>query len=427
MYWSQWYRVRGYVQSSLWIVPFISLLVYALVIRLVYAIEGWTVWRPLLSYWGWRPLGTQSVLETIVTMMLTFIVFTFGSLLVAIQIAGGQLTPRIMAATLLRDNAIRFAVGLFTFTLLFSIGALARLETTVPLSSRSLRDSWSFLPCRLSFSDRLRRTASHSCPHSCARRRRRPRGHRERLRRPVYRHRLLRWSASEASDAGPDRCASRQARDPAGSKSEHLGRTAQKANVIIELMPRVGDFVATGETLFHVYGNAVSIGDHQLRGAVAFGPERTMEQDSTLAFRIIVDIAIKALSKAINDPTTAVLALDQLQHLLSMVGQRHLYGEEILDKSGELRVVFHTPNWKDFVQVTFSEIRLYGAENFQIARRLRAVIEHLARTLPEHRRPALRAELDLLDRTIVKLHVLAEDIALARVPDTQGLGGSSPR
>ncbi len=94
--------------------------------------QGWTVWRPFLSSWGWRPLGTQNVLETIVTMMLTFIVFTFGSLLVAVQIAGGQMTPRIMAATLLRDNVIRFSVGLFTFTLLVAIGALARLETTVP-------------------------------------------------------------------------------------------------------------------------------------------------------------------------------------------------------------------------------------------------------------------------------------------------------
>ena len=108
-----------------------------------------------------------------------------------------------------------------------------------------------------------------------------------------------------------------------------------------------------------------------------------------------------------------------------MVGQRQLHCEEILDASGELRVVLHTPNWKDFVKVTFSEIRLYGAENFQIARRLRAVIEHLARTLPEHRRPALRAELDLLDRTIEKLHALQEDVVLARIPDTQGLGGSS--
>ena len=428
MYWSQWYRVRGYVQSSLWIVPFISLLVYAVAIRLVYAIEGWTVWRPLLSSWGWRPLGTQSVLETIVTMMLTFIVFTFGSLLVAIQIAGGQLTPRIMAATLLRDNAIRFAVGLFTFTLLFSIGALARLETTVPpvvafvaglLGIFSLA-AFLFL---IDYAARLLtpvRILARVGDEGRA------------VIESVYGDRSTDTDLSDEAHRKlptPDRIVVHRGKSAIllAVNLKLLVATAQKANVIIELVPRVGDFVATGETLFHVYGNAVSMGDHQLRGAVAFGPERTMEQDSTLAFRIIVDIAIKALSKAINDPTTAVLALDQLQHLLSMVGQRHLYSEEILDKSGELRVVFHTPNWKDFVQVTFSEIRLYGAENFQIARRLRAVIEHLARTLPEHRRPALRAELDLLDRTIVKLHVLAEDIALARIPDTQGLGGSSPR
>jgi uncharacterized membrane protein len=51
-------------------------------------------------------------------------------------------------------------------------------------------------------------------------------------------------------------------------------------------------------------------------GAVALGLERTIDQDSTFAFRVIVDIAIKALSKAINDPTTAVLAIDQLHRLL---------------------------------------------------------------------------------------------------------------
>jgi uncharacterized membrane protein len=88
-------------------------------------------------------------------------------------------------------------------------------------------------------------------------------------------------------------------------------------------------------------------------------------------------------------------------------------------------VIFHTPNWEDFVQLTFSEIRLYGAENFQIARRLRAMIENLATTLPEYRRPALRSELDLLDRAIEKLYALPEDMALARVPDSQGLGGAS--
>ena len=145
----------------------------------------------------------------------------------------------------------------------------------------------------------------------------------------------------------------------------------------------------------------------------------------TFAFRVIVDIAIKALSKAINDPTTAVLAIDQLHRLLRNVGKRHLHDEQISDGSGRLRVLFPTPNWEDFVQLACREIRFYGAENFQIARRLRAMIDNLVKTLPESRRPALRQERDLLDRAIEKLYVLPEDLALARIPDSQGLGGSS--
>ena len=57
---------------------------------------------------------------------------------------------------------------------------------------------------------------------------------------------------------------------------------------------------------------------------MAFGTERTLEQDPIFAFRILVDIGLKALSPAINDPTTAVLALDQLQRLLRVLGKRNL-------------------------------------------------------------------------------------------------------
>ena len=96
-----------------------------------------------------------------------------------------------------------------------------------------------------------------------------------------------------------------------------------------------------------------------------------------------------------------------------------------MDDAGYLRVIFPTPNWDDFVQLAFREIRLYGAENFQIARRLRAMIDNLMKTLPESRLPALRLELDLLDRAVEKLYIFPEDVALARISDTQGLGGSS--
>jgi len=186
----------------------------------------------------------------------------------------------------------------------------------------------------------------------------------------------------------------------------------------------VGDFVGVDEALFRIYGGS-AIDERRLRGTVAFGPERTIDQDSTFAFRIVVDIAIKALSAAINDPTTAVLAIDQLQRLLRAVGLRQLHNDEIRDQAGELRVISRTPNWEDFVHLTFDEIRLYGAGNFQISRRLHAMIETLVETLPAARHEALRHQLDLLDRTLAEHHKLPDDLALARVPDPQGLGGRS--
>ncbi len=200
---------------------------------------------------------------------------------------------------------------------------------------------------------------------------------------------------------------------------------ARQADGVVELVPRIGDFVAVGEPLFRLYGGVSAIDERLLRGQVAFGAERTIEQDPTFAFRVIVDIAIKALSKAINDPTTAVLAIDQLHRLLRTVGKRRLHGEEVFDGAGRLRMVFRTPDWEDFVQLACREIRLYGAENFQIARRMRAMIENLIHGLPAPRHSALRQELELLDRAIASLYPFPEDLALARIADSQGLGGAS--
>jgi uncharacterized membrane protein len=198
---------------------------------------------------------------------------------------------------------------------------------------------------------------------------------------------------------------------------------AKRADCIIEIAPQVGDGVATGEPLFHLRGgNTKRIDDERLRGLVAFGPERTIEQDSTFAFRIIVDIALKALSPAINDPTTAVLAIDQLERLLRDVGQRYLHDERILDVDGRLRLIFRTPNWDDFVELTFTEIIQYGAASPQVARRLRAMIESSMKSLPEVRLPVLREQQAQLDQTIELAYHSPRALALARVPDRQGLG-----
>ena len=204
-----------------------------------------------------------------------------------------------------------------------------------------------------------------------------------------------------------------------------LVAAAKRTDAVIELVPRVGDFVATNDLLFRQHSGPVAIDARLLHGLVAFGSERTLEQDSTFAFRVIVDIAIKALSPAINDPTTAVIAIDNLQQLLRTVGLRELHNVWVCDEDGRRRVLFRTPDWNDFVQLAFSEIRHCGAGNLQVARRLRAMIESVLETVPESRVPALRQEWELLDRTVQRLYPFPEDVALARIPDPQGLGGAS--
>jgi uncharacterized membrane protein len=176
-----------------------------------------------------------------------------------------------------------------------------------------------------------------------------------------------------------------------------------------------------------LYGGASGAEEDRLKAAVAFGSERTMEQDPLFAFRILVDIALKALSKAINDPTTAVLAIDQLQRLLRRVGSRNLQSEFITDAAGHLRIVFRTPNWEDFVQLACTEIRHNGAESIQVVRRLRAMLENLIQALPAHRHPVLHRELNLLELAIKRAYVFPEDLALACIPDSQGMGAAGGR
>ena len=186
---------------------------------------------------------------------------------------------------------------------------------------------------------------------------------------------------------------------------------------VIELVPQVGDYVSQGEPLFNLHGGARAVDDRALRGSIAFGSERTLDQDPTFAFRIVIDIALRALSPAINDPTTAVLALDQLQQMLRVVGSRHLRTDEVRDASMHVRVICRTPNREDFVYLVFSEIRRCGSNNLQVARRLRAMIENMLDRLPSYRHAVLYRELSMLDRDINSQFCYPEELALARIAD----------
>jgi uncharacterized membrane protein len=189
-------------------------------------------------------------------------------------------------------------------------------------------------------------------------------------------------------------------------------------------MPEVGDFIAAGDPLFRIYEGGGDLTDGALQDLVAIGHERTLEQDPMFAFRIIVDIANKALSPAVNDPTTAVLAIDQIHHLLRDIGNRYLAEGYERDAKGKLRLIYRTPNWEDFVLLGTTEIRQYGDESIQVQRRLRAMLENLIETLPARRAPVLQRELALLTTSSKRSFPDLDDQNLAEAADLQGIGGS---
>jgi uncharacterized membrane protein len=198
---------------------------------------------------------------------------------------------------------------------------------------------------------------------------------------------------------------------------------AQRADCIIELVPQVGDNIAAGDPLFRIFQGGSTLPVQALSESVAVGQERSLEQDPTFAFRVMVDIANKGLSPAINDPTTAVLALDQIHYLLRKVGNRRLDTGQVRDAAGRLRLVYRTPDWGDFVCLAVTEIRHFGGASIQIVRRLRAMLESLVLTLPPARAMLLRRELALVQRTSERFFEEPEDRALAEEGDFQGVGG----
>jgi uncharacterized membrane protein len=184
----------------------------------------------------------------------------------------------------------------------------------------------------------------------------------------------------------------------------------------------VGDTVVEGTALLRVHDSGMSLPEDALRRAVHLKRERTFEQDPKYPIRLFVDTAIKALSPAINDPTTAVQTIDQLEDLLRRLGAAELNAGYAVDENGALRLVFPTPTWEDYLTLAFDEIRHFGSNSVQVMRRIRAALVGLIETLPSQERvDAVRRYLEHLDRAIGASPFDVEDKIMARQEDRQGI------
>jgi len=191
---------------------------------------------------------------------------------------------------------------------------------------------------------------------------------------------------------------------------------------IVEVVSAIGNTLVEGTVLLRVLGGRQLVDKEAWKKTFETGEERTFEQDPKYAIRLLVDIAIRALSPAINDPTTAVQALDQIQDLLLRLGSRRLEIGAFRDSNGALRVFVPHPTWEDFLRLAFDEIRFYGATSIQVMRRMKALVSDLIEALPEERHESLRGHQRRLDSTIARSFADLEEQREAAVEDRQGLG-----
>ncbi len=203
--------------------------------------------------------------------------------------------------------------------------------------------------------------------------------------------------------AGPGRAVIWRSR-PLVLQQMHLGPLVDAANAagaVIVFEVGVGSTVQEGATLATVVGDAGGqITDAVVLAAVVTGAERTFDQDPRFAFRLIVDIALRAQSAAINDQATTVQCLDTMEGLLRHLAWRKLDIGEIRRPGGPLWVVLAVPRWADYISESLDDLTLAAGQSPMVLARIRVLLVDLLAVVPERRRAPLARRLTLVEERL---------------------------
>lgn len=193
-----------------------------------------------------------------------------------------------------------------------------------------------------------------------------------------------------------------------------LVRAARAGDAVVVLLHEVGAFVPAGAPLLEVHGGDVD--DDRLRRHVLLGTERTPQADIGFGFRQLVDIAERALSPGVNDPTTAVQALDQIHDLLRRLAPRPFPSGVHRDDDGAVRLVVPVTSWSAQVAAALDEVRHWGASSPRVLERIRVLATDLLTVVDEARAEPLRRQVRLLERRA------AEDLPAVEWPPLSSSG-----
>jgi uncharacterized membrane protein len=414
-------RLREWLRTGLWFLPMVWALGAVLAALALIAVDERTGGdEPSWLVFGRGVDSARNVLSVIAGSTITFTGTVFSITIVALQLASTQFSPRVLRS-FLRDRPTQHCLGTFVATALFSLMVLREVGSeAVEVPGLAITGAFLLVLASVFAFVFLVHHVAHSVRavsivEAVASE---TRASVEANHPPVLDDPL---AGAPVPDGPPAQSIGWPGRPGVllGFDEDDLVAAARAGGCVIELLPLVGDFVPTGAPVVAVHGGRVDPGavlDH-----IGVGPERTLYQDTAFGIRQLVDIAEKALSPAVNDPTTAVQCIDRIHDLLRRLAVRPFHSGRFADADAALRLVVRRHTWDDLVQLGFEEIRHYGIGAFPVPRRLRAALLDLRSVAPPERAGAVEAQLRALDAAIARAYGVAEDRAVASEPDAQGL------
>ncbi|MFN8133445.1 MAG: DUF2254 domain-containing protein [Solirubrobacteraceae bacterium] len=431
----RFFRTRRRIRRAIWLVPVGWLAIgYALAVALP-DLDRTNRAQIDLALVNVSADSARATLSSIATGMITFTGVVFSILLLVIQFGNTAFSPRYVQ-WVRGDRVTLHALGVFMATAIYALAAINEIGSTTVEGGKEFVPEFTlafgFVLTLASFGMFVwmtTRTIRNFQVSSAVR----LVGERGAV--AISELYPARVEAEDGVDDGPeipiadaDPVILRQRQHPGfivavdGRRLVAIGR---RADAIVELAAPVGAHVASGAPLVRIHGSSRRPNERWLRTAIVIGRERTIEQDPAFAFRILVDVAIKALSPAVNDPTTAVQALNSLEDLLRRVAWRRLEVGQLRDKDGQVRVLLPTPGWDDYIDLALTEIREYGERSAQVMRRMRALLEDLKDGVPASRLPAIQRHLMLLGESVQDGFRSPADRAFALGRDPMGIGGET--
>lgn len=425
-------KLRESIRTSLWFVPAVAVLLAVLLSQVMLEVDRqYDIVKSGNSrfLFGGTADSAARILSTTAMAILTVTGVIFSVTMLVLQQASQQLSPRVLR-TFLRDPGTQLVLGTLIGTFLYSLLVLRQVRTEgvgeefVPslamavgmglvLASLALfiyfinHVAQSIRPSTIigRIASETRDAIAHVCVNEGAEGRPRP--------------------AAISRPAG-SQCRIITRKQPGGvvTRIDHpkLESIARDSGCTIEIVPIVGDFVREGGEVARLWGPGHNVDDQAILGGVSIDRERSMEQDPAFGFRQLVDIGERALSPGVNDPTTAIQALDSIHDLLGRLAEAEFPPVYRFDDGGRLLLITPQPGWEDYVALGLDELRVYGAGSIQVMRRIRFIVEDLLAIACEERKPALRRQLRLLDETLASGLEVPEDRATAARGSRQGHG-----